>query len=130
MPDIIISLLDDGGFEISCYVLKLLTMTSVSDLNLQYSAQIGQFNTFTASFVYSFYDVYTVDENGRHLISEPVFPQKDFDKDFLDSDKEIHNPVRPQIVSTKQNMKGPSPVLHSRRNTSISNTIDPTILIS
>ena len=41
MPDIIVSLLDDGGFETACYVLKHLTMTSLSDLNLQYSAQIG-----------------------------------------------------------------------------------------
>ena len=38
MPDIIVSLLDDGGFETACYVLKHLTMTSLSDLNLQYSA--------------------------------------------------------------------------------------------
>ena len=129
MPDIIVSLLDDGGFETACYVLKHLTMTSLSDLNLQYSAQIGQFNTFTASFVYSFYDVYTVDENGRKLISEPVFPQKDFNKKYLDSDNEKYNPIRQEIVSTKQNMNGAAPILRSRRNFTVSNTIDPTMPI-
>lgn len=78
MPDIVISLLDDGGFETTSYVLRQLTMTSLSDLNLQYSASLGSFNTFTANFVYSWYDVYTVDEDGRKLVSEPVVPQKDF----------------------------------------------------
>lgn len=34
MPDIVISLLDDGGFETVSYVLRQLTMTSLSDLSL------------------------------------------------------------------------------------------------
>ena len=128
MPDIIISLLDDGGFETACYVLKQLTMTSLSDLNLQYSASLGQYNTFTASFVYSFYDVYTVDEEGRKLISEPVFPQIDFEKEHLDSDKPKYNTLRPQMVSTKQNQRNEQPPqLRSRRNFTISSTLNPTM---
>lgn len=104
MPDIVISLLDDGGFETVSYVLRMLTMTSLSDLSLQYSAGIGNFNTFTAGFVYQFYDVYTVDENGRHLVSEPIFPQKDFPQEFLDSDNPKHN-GNINIISTKKNLR-------------------------
>ena len=104
MPDIVISLLDDGGFETVSYVLRQLTMTSLSDLSLQYSAGLGNFNTFTASFVYQFYDVYTVDENGRRLVSEPIFPQKDFDQEFLDSDNPKHN-GNINLISTKKNLR-------------------------
>lgn len=104
MPDIVISLLDDGGFETVSYVLRMLTMTSLSDLSLQYSAGIGNFNTFTAGFVYQFYDVYTVDENGRKLVSEPIFPQKDFDYEFLDSDNPKHN-GNINLISTKKNLR-------------------------
>ena len=104
MPDIVISLLDDGGFETVSYVLRMLTMTGLSDLNLQYSAGLGNFNTFTASFVYQFYDVYTVDENGRQLVSEPIFPQKDFEQEYLDSDNPKHN-GNINLISTKKNLR-------------------------
>lgn len=69
MGDLVVSLLDDGGFETVSYVYKQLTMFSISDLNLQYSAQLGNFNTFTCQFAYNFYDVYLTDDQGRHRIS-------------------------------------------------------------
>lgn len=47
MGDLVVSLLDDGGFETVSYVYKQLSMTSIGDLNLQYSAQLGNFNTFS-----------------------------------------------------------------------------------
>ena len=86
MGNLVVSLLDDGGFETVSYVYKQLTMTSIADLNLQYSAQLGNFNTFTCSFAYNFYDVYLSDDTGRHLISTDYIIQKDAQKEYLDSD--------------------------------------------
>ena len=105
MPDIMISLLDDGGFETVSYVLRQMTMSSVSEIGLSYAAQLGQFNTFTAQFSYNWYDVYTVDEEGRKLISEPVIPQKDFPQDFIQTEKAVYNPQREKMVATKESLK-------------------------
>lgn len=86
MGNLVVSLLDDGGFETVSYVYKQLTMTSIADLNLQYSAQLGNFNTFTCGFAYNFYDVYLSDDTGRHLISTDYIIQQDAQKEYLDSD--------------------------------------------
>ena len=107
MGDLVVSLLDDGGFETVSYVYKQLTMFSISDLNLQYSAQLGNFNTFTCQFAYNFYDVYLTDDQGRHRISTDYIVQKDADFEFLDSDNKKYpqsgTPHAP--ISTKAQLR-------------------------
>jgi hypothetical protein len=107
MGDLVVSLLDDGGFETVSYVYKQLTMTSISDLNLQYSAQLGNFNTFTCNFVYNFYDVYLSDDTGRHKIASDYIIQQDVQYEYLDSDNEKYpkatHPSAP--ISTKTQLR-------------------------
>ena len=107
MGDLVVSLLDDGGFETVSYVYKQLTMYSISDLNLQYSAQLGNFNTFTCQFSYNFYDVYLTDDQGRHRISSDYIVQKDAPFEFLDSDnKKYPMPGTPhEPISTKTQLR-------------------------
>lgn len=107
MGNLVISLLDDQGFETVSYVYREMTMNGISDLNLQYSASLGQFNTFTAGFTYNFYDVYAVDENGRHLISEPWLAEKDATIDYLDIDapKYRQHAETTTVISTKQSLR-------------------------
>lgn len=107
MGDLVVSLLDDGGFETVSYVYKQLTMTQISDLNLQYSAQLGNFNTFTCGFVYNFYDVYLSDDSGRHKIASDYIIQQDAHFEYLDSDNEKYpqksHPSAP--ISTKTQLR-------------------------
>lgn len=107
MGNLVISLLDDQGFETVSYVYREMTMTGISDLNLQYSASLGNFNTFTANYTYNFYDVYAVDENGRHLISEPWLAEKDATFDYLDTDapKYRQHAETTTVISTKQALR-------------------------
>ncbi|MBO6272620.1 hypothetical protein J6O48_07550 [bacterium] len=41
MPNITVSLLDDGGFETVSYCYQQLTPTSLSDLSMSYAARLG-----------------------------------------------------------------------------------------
>lgn len=96
MPNITVSLLDDGGFETVSYCYQQLTPTSISDLSMSYAARMGQFNTFTWSFVYNYYDVYIRNGKGeKELISHEYDPNKDGVTEILDLDnpkyeKKIH----------------------------------------
>ena len=106
MGDLVVSLLDDGGFETVSYVYKQLSMTSIGDLNLQYSAQLGNFNTFSCQFDFNFYDVYLSDDSGRHRISTDYLTQKDAQMEFLDNEKNINRGVPRHVpVSTKSKLR-------------------------
>ena len=103
LPNITVSLLDDGGFETVSYCYQQLTPTSIGDLSMSYAARMGQFNTFTWSFVYNYYDVYVRNGQGeRELISHEYDPNKDGVTEFLDLDTPKYaNKIHPGI-STKQ----------------------------
>ena len=96
MPNITVALLDDGGFETVSYCYQQLTPTSLSDLSMSYAARLGQFNTFTWSFTYNYFDVYIRNGNGeRELVSKEYDPYKDGTTEYLD----LSNPK----YLTKQN---------------------------
>ena len=103
LPNITVSLLDDGGFETVSYCYQQLTPTSIGDLSMSYAARMGQFNTFTWSFVYNYYDVYVRNGKGeRELISHEYDPNKDGVTEFLDLETpKYENKIHPSI-STKQ----------------------------
>lgn len=89
MGPVSISLLNDGGFETVSYVYRQLTPTSISDLNLQYSASLGNFNTFSMTFAYNYYDVFAMDAEGRRVkVTTEMDPQIDFSKEILNTEKE------------------------------------------
>ena len=70
---------------------------------MSYAARMGQFNTFTWSFVYNYYDVYVRNGKGeRELISHEYDPNKDGVTEFLDLETpKYENKIHPGI-STKQ----------------------------
>ena len=103
LPPITVSLLNDGGYETVSYVYKQVTMTSISDLNLSYAATLGNFNTFSASFVYNYYDVYMTDSSGKRIIvATDVDTQLDFEQEHLD-------PENPKYKSRQNAMTPVSP---------------------
>lgn len=116
LPNMSISLLSDGGFTQFTYVFKQLTPTSLSSLDLSYAARLGQFNTFTWSFNYNYYEVWAVNgEGGMTLITTDFVPQKDFVPQYVDSDNEEYQkrPAGHKPVSTKENSKKNAFQLHS-----------------
>ena len=126
MPNIYISLLNDGGYETFSYVYKQLTPTSISALELSYAARLGQFNTFTWSFNYNYYEVWSVNSEGkRELITTDFDPQLDFQQKYLDSDSYEYKQRPPghEPISTKNAQKKVSG-LHSISNHNNNNTIN------
>ena len=106
MPDIRISLINDGGFETFTYVYRELTPTNISQLDLSYAARLGQFNTFTWQFSYNFYDIWTTDSEGkRQKMSDIYIPQFDGPKEFLDSDNPKYTQRASQPISTKSRLR-------------------------
>lgn len=106
MPDIIVSLLDDGGFETVSYCYQQLTPTSISDLSMSYAARLGQFNTFTWTFQYNYYDVYIRNGDGsRELISREYDPYKDGHTEYLDPDNPVYKQKVHPPISTKGNLR-------------------------
>ena len=104
MPNIHVSLLNDGGFETFTYIYKQLTPTSLSSLDLSYAARLGQFNTFTWTFNYNYYEVWAVNPEGkRELVVTDYDPQLDSQKEILDSDnpKYAQRPPGHEPISTK-----------------------------
>lgn len=103
LPNITISLLDDGGFETVSYCYQQLTPISISDLSMSYAARMGQFNTFTWTFTYNYYDVYIRNGKGeRELISKEYDPTKDGHIEYLDLDNPKYSSKVNPGISSKQ----------------------------
>lgn len=103
LPDISVSLLDDGGFETITYRYQQLTPVSLGDISMSYAARMGQFNTFTWQFKYNYYDVYLRGENGdRELISKQYDPNTDGVLEMLDLENEKYSAKQHPGISTKQ----------------------------
>ena len=106
MPDIRISLLNDGGFETFTYVYHQLTPTNISQLELSYAARLGSFNTFTWQFSYNFYDIWSTDSEGRRKkLSDIYVPQYDGPKEIIDTDAPQYQQMRSQPISTKSRLR-------------------------
>lgn len=106
MPDIRISLLNDGGFETFTYVYKQLTPTNISQLDLSYSARLGTFNTFTWQFSYNFYDVWSTDGKGaRTKLNDIFIPQYDGPHEYMDTDKPKYQQKASKPISTKSRLR-------------------------
>lgn len=63
-----VSLLDDAGFETITYAFNQLTPTSISEISLSYAARAAQFNTFTMSFSYNYFDIWYRDPANAKLV--------------------------------------------------------------
>lgn len=110
MPNITVALLDDGGFETVSYCYQQLTPTSLGDLTMSYAARLGQFNTFTWTFAYNYFDVYIRNGNGeRELVSKEYDPYKDGKTEYLDLD----NPKYKTKVNPGFSSKQKTNALHS-----------------
>lgn len=106
MPDIKISLINDGGFEMFTYVYRQLTPTSISQLDLSYAARLGTFNTFTWTFSYNFYDVWSTDGTGKRTKLNDIFiPQYDGPHAYLDTDDPKLTRKASQPISTKTRLR-------------------------
>lgn len=106
MPNITVSLLDDGGFETVSYCYQQLTPVSISDLSMSYAARMGSFNTFTWAFTYNYYDVYVRNAKGeRELISKEYDPYIDGTTEYLDLDNPKYAAKVHPGISTKENIK-------------------------
>lgn len=102
MNPINVNLINDGGYEIVSYVFKNLTPVSISDLTLSYAATVGNFNTFSMTFDFNYYDVYVVNGDGkREKISSDYDPQLDSVQEKLDSDNDKYKQKAHSPVSTK-----------------------------
>ena len=53
LPNITVSLLDDGGFETVSYCYQQLTPIARGDWSMSYAARLGQFKKYTRSFDYN-----------------------------------------------------------------------------
>lgn len=105
LPNISVSLLDDGGFETITYVYQELTPVSLGNISMSYAARMGQFNTFTWDFKYNYYDVYIRGENGdRELISKQYDPNIDGVIEILDLDEPKYKQKANPGISTKQRL--------------------------
>lgn len=103
LPDITVSLLDDGGFETITYKYQQLTPVSLGDLSMSYASRMGQFNTFQWGFRYNYYDVYVRGEDGdRVLISKQYDPNVDGIIEYLDLDDEKYSQKQHPGISSKQ----------------------------
>lgn len=103
LPDISVTLLDDGGFETITYVYQQLTPVSLGNISMSYAARLGQFNTFTWDFRYNYYDVYVRGENGdRVLISKQYDPNIDGKIEILDLDTPKYKHKTHPGISAKQ----------------------------
>ena len=118
-----ISLINDGGYEIVSYVFKNLTPISISDLQLSYAATLGNFNTFTMTFAFNYYDVYVVNGDGkRELIASDYDPQLDSVQEVLDSDNEKYRQKAHLAISTKNQERRAEDAINNVGNNNMSNS--------
>jgi hypothetical protein len=61
------ALLDDTGLENIIYSFNQITPTAISDISLSYAARISQYNTFTMSFAYNYFDIWYRDAASSNL---------------------------------------------------------------
>ena len=57
MEPIHLAFLTDQGFELTKFIFSEITLTSLSELNLSYSAQAAAYNTFTLGLHYNKFDL-------------------------------------------------------------------------
>jgi hypothetical protein len=57
LPDVNISFLDQTGFEFITLNFHQILMTSISELELNYSSNTAEFRTFTVTFKYNYFKV-------------------------------------------------------------------------
>lgn len=57
LPDVNISFLDQTGFEFITLNFHQILMTSISELELNYSSNTAEFRTFTITFKYNYFKV-------------------------------------------------------------------------
>ena len=76
MAPLTISLLDDFGFETMAYQYNQLTMKSISEISLSYAARLGQFNTFTVTYHYNYFDIYYRNDKGTRELLSTTQPDK------------------------------------------------------
>ncbi|WQJ53226.1 MAG: tail tube [Wendovervirus sonii] len=94
-----ITILDEGGFENITYTYYQLTPNNLSDFDLSYSAQFGQFKTFTWGFKYNYFDIFYRDENGDRkkfnldtengMLHDPIIPDLKDNNKAITRDKNI-----------------------------------------
>ena len=56
-PPMTLSFLDATGFELIAFTFNKIVMTDLSELELSYANNVPEFQTFTATFVYNYFDV-------------------------------------------------------------------------
>lgn len=56
-PDMTLSLLDNTGFELIAFTFKKILMTGLSSLDLSYTSNVPDFNTFTVDFAYNYFEL-------------------------------------------------------------------------
>lgn len=57
LPDVNLTFLDHTGFELLTINFNEIVMTSLGELELNYSSTTAEFKTFTAGFKYNFIDI-------------------------------------------------------------------------
>ena len=84
---------------------------------MSYASRLGQFNTFTWTFSYNYFDVYIRNGNGeRELVSKEYDPYKDGKTEYLDLDNPKYiSKVNPGF-STKQKLNELHPVSRHQPN--------------
>jgi len=81
MGNIVVSLIDDMGFETMSYIYKDITMSSIGGQSLSYSARIGTFNTFDCGFKYNDFDMCYRSRDGKTVVlNNPTYPDFSFIK--------------------------------------------------
>ena len=57
LPNLTLSFLDQDGFELISIVFKQITMTSISELELNFSSNTSEFQQFTCGFHYNYMEI-------------------------------------------------------------------------
>lgn len=65
-PNMNLTFLDNNGFEVVTFLMKLIVPTSLSELNLSHSSIMTDFKTATLSLTYNRFDVKNLISTGRY----------------------------------------------------------------
>ena len=57
LPDIILSFLDQHGFELISIIFKQIIMKSISELELNFSSNTPEFQSFTCEFHFNYFEI-------------------------------------------------------------------------
>jgi hypothetical protein len=57
LPDVTLSFLDQTGFELIVYEYQQIIMTGISDLQLNFTSNAADFQSFTCDFMYNYFKV-------------------------------------------------------------------------